>query len=151
MRFDQSVPRSDVRRYLFNGYTKSLYPEVAFDSTAEKDFATILEKGESVIKWIRPPDGNVPIVYRGREYNPDFLVETAESKYMIEIKMAKELFPVLDKEVEDKAKAAIRWCQAASDIKGAKRWEYRLVPDNAVESTRDLHFVLGQAVKLVAS
>lgn len=149
--FDQSVPRSDVRRYLFNGYTKSLYPEVAFDSTAEKDFATIIEKDHSVIKWIRPPDGNVPIVYRGREYNPDFLVETAECKYMVEIKMAKELFPVLDKEVEDKAKAAIRWCQAATDIKGAKRWKYRLVPDNAVESTRDLHFVLGQAVKLVAS
>ncbi len=146
--YEKTVPRFDVRRYLFTGYTKSLYPQVAFDSTSEKDFATIVEKDTTVLKWVRPPDGNLPIVYRGHEYNPDFLVETANCKYIIEIKMAKELFPAIDKEVEDKAKAAIRWCEVASKVSGAKCWEYKLIPDSIIDSARDLKFIIGQAVRV---
>ncbi len=144
--FEETVPRSDVRRYLFTGYKKSLYSQVAFDSTAEKDFATLLEKDPAVIKWIRPPDGNLPIYYRGREYNPDFLVETADCKYMIEVKMAKELYPVIDTAVRDKALAALRWCEATSQIPGAKRWEYRLLPDSVIDVRGELQFVIGQAI-----
>lgn len=146
--YEDSVPRSDVRRYLFAGYRKSLYQQVAFDSTPEKDFATILEKDKAVIKWIRPPDGNLPIYYRGREYNPDFLVETADCKYMIEVKMARELYPVVNSEVRDKALAAMGWCEAASHFAGSKPWEYRLLPDHVIESGKELLFVIGQAIQV---
>jgi len=148
MPFDADVPRSDIKKYLFTGYDKSFYPEVPFDSTPEKDFAYVIDKDTSVEKWIRPPDSNVPIIYRGKYYNPDFLVETADCKYMIEVKMSKELFPSIDKDVKDKAVAAIRWCEIASGIEGAKPWWYKLVPDSVINKTRDFKFIIGQAVKV---
>ena len=146
--YTQTVPKSDIRRYLFEGFKKSFYPQVPFDSTPEKDFAAVLERDSTVIKWVRPPDGNVPISYRGHPYNPDFIVETEDRKYIIEVKARKELEPQMDYEVREKALAAIRWCEAASSIKGSKPWEYKLVPDDVIRLTMDLAFVLNHAVKV---
>lgn len=145
--FKESVPRSEVGRYLFEGYTKSFYPRVPFDSTPEKDFATVLERDSVVLKWVRPPEGNIPIRYRGQHYNPDFIVETADKKYMIEIKAHNELSPRMDPEVHDKAVAALNWCETASKMTGAKPWEYKLIPDNTVESTRDFQLIVSCALK----
>jgi len=147
--FKESVPRSEVGRYLFEGYTKSFYPRVPFDCTPEKDFATVMERDNVVLKWVRPPEGNIPIRYRGQHYNPDFIVETADRKYMIEIKAHNELSPKLDPEVRDKAVAALSWCETASKMARAKPWEYKLIPDNAVESTRDFKFILSCAVRVI--
>ena len=146
--YTQPVPRSEIRRYLFDGFEKSFYPQVPFDSTPEKDFAAILERDS--LKWIRPPDGNVPINYRGHSYNPDFIAETEEVKYIVEVKARRELEPRIDNEVREKALAAIRWCKAASNIEGSKPWEYKLIPDDVIESTRDLRFVFSHAVSLSA-
>jgi len=144
--YNTQVPRGDVRRYLFEGFSKSFYPQVPFDSAPEKDLAAILERDKTVLKWVRPPDGNVPIYYGGRPYNPDFIVETAKRKLVIEVKARKDVQPMTS-EVKEKGLAAIRWCEAASKIPGApKPWEYKLVPDDVIDSTRDLDFILGQAV-----
>jgi type III restriction enzyme len=143
--YQTTVPPRDIRHYLFEGFKKSFFPQVPFDSTPEKDFAAILERDKAVMKWIRPSEGDVHINYRGRSYNPDFIVETADRKYLTEIKARNELE---GKEVREKAAAAIRWCEAASNIKGAKPWEYKLIPADAVDPTRDLKFVLSQAAKL---
>jgi len=145
--YSETVPRSDIRKYLFEGFTKSFFPQVAFDSTPEKDFAALLERDATVLKWIRPPDGDVPIAFRGRKYTPDFIVETADAKYMAEIKGRRDLEPEIDQEVHDKAIAAIRWCEAAS-TQDRKRWEYRLIPENAVGATLEFRFVLSQAVNV---
>lgn len=149
--YTTAVQRSDVGRYLFDGFKKSFYPQVPFDSTPEKDFATVLERDNIVLKWVRPPEGNIPIRYRGQHYNPDFIVETADRKYMIEIKAHNELSPTMDQTVHDKAVAAFRWCTTASSIKGSKSWEYKLIPDNAVESTRDFKFILSCSIKVSES
>ncbi|MDD2772659.1 MAG: DEAD/DEAH box helicase family protein [Elusimicrobiales bacterium] len=147
--YTTAVQRSDVGRYLFEGFKKSFYPRVPFDSTPEKDFAAVLERDTAVLKWVRPPEGNIPIRYKGQQYNPDFIVETADKKYMIEIKAHNELSPTMDQTVHDKALAALRWCETASSLKGSKPWEYKLIPDNAVEPTHDLKLILSCAVKVV--
>lgn len=143
--YTQQVPRSDVKRYLFEGFIKSLYPQVAFDSTPEKDLAAILENDPDVVKWIRPPEGNIPILYRGRNYNPDFIVQTGTMKYIIEVKARNKLEPQIDQEVRDKAIAAIRWCKLASEIEKQFKWEYKLLPDDIITPSYDLKFVLGHS------
>jgi len=145
--YSRDVPRADIRRYLFEGYTKSLYDQVPYDSTPEKDFAALLERDDAVLKWIRPAERDLSIGYRGSGYTPDFIVDTTDKKYLVEIKARKELQPEIDAEVRGKALAGIRWCQAASTIPAAKPWEYRLVPDDAVGATVDLGFVLSKAVR----
>ncbi len=146
--YTTDVPRSEIRRYLFEGFTKTIYPQVPFESTPEKDFAALLERDASVIKWIRPPESSLQIAFRGRQYNPDFLVETADEKYMIEVKGMRDLAPKVDQDVREKALAGMRWCEAATSVADGKPWEYRLLPEVAVSSTSDLRFALGQSVRI---
>lgn len=146
--YSTEVPKSDIGKYLFTGFKKTLYPEIPFDSTPEKDFAAVLERDASVLKWIRPPEGNIPIHYRGQSYNPDFVVETKDAKYLVEIKANRDLFPEIDKEVKDKALAAIRWCETATGMKGSKKWEYKLIPAEAVKPNSDFQFTINLAVKI---
>ena len=146
--YTTAVPASDIRRYLFEGFLKSFYPQVSFDSVPEKHFAAVLEHDGMVLKWLRPPEGKLPINFRGHPYTPDFIVETPDKKYVVEVKARKELEPHLDAEVKQKALAAIRWCKEVSTIRGQKPWEYRLVPAEVVDPTHKLSLVLSMALKV---
>jgi type III restriction enzyme len=142
------TPKADVPRYLFTGFTKTIYPLVPFDSTPEKDLAIVLEDDGEVLKWVRPPEGNMPIFLPGGSYNPDFIVETADRKYVVEVKARNELVPVMDAEVRTKAEAAEEWCAEASKLPGSKPWEYKLVPDDVVKTTLSLAFIISQAIRV---
>jgi type III restriction enzyme len=133
----------DIKRFLFRGITKSLFDVTAFHVGAERELAIVLEDDGKVLKWLRPPLDQLPIFYRGRNYNLDFVVETAAAKYLVEIKARKDL---TDADVREKAKSAIKWCEIASAVDKAKKWEYRLVPDDAVNRTSDFAFIIGHAV-----
>lgn len=146
--YTTQVPKQDIRRYLFDGYTKTLYPQVPFDSTPEKDLSAVLETDPAVLKWIRPAEGNIPIRHRGGSYTPDFIVETATDKFLVEVKARGELTPRIAPDVLEKARAAVRWCAAASTIPGAKPWQYKLVPEDAVQTTLTLQFILGHAIRV---
>lgn len=146
--YTATVQASDIRKYLFEGFKKSFYPQVPFDSTPEKDFATLLERDPAIPKWIRPAEDDVPIGYRGHNYTPDFIVETKDTKYLIEIKGRRDLTPTIDETVRDKALAGIRWCEAASGIKGGKPWQYKLIPEDAVAANTDFKFAIAQAIKI---
>jgi type III restriction enzyme len=148
--YSQEVPKADVGRYLFEGFQKTIYPQVAFKVTPEKDFAMILERDKEVIKWVRPPEGNIPIRWKGQNYNPDFVVQTNTGKYLIEIKARNELQPVINFEVKEKALAAIRWCESASKIEKALKWEYRLIPDDTIKLGYDFKFVIAHALNTTA-
>ena len=142
---NDSVRPAEIRRYAFAGLQKTIFDHVGFDSVPEKDFAALLERDKTVLKWVRPPNGQTPISHAGRQYNPDFFVETKTTKYVIEVKGTRDLSPEIDGDVRSKAKAAIAWCEHASK-KDEKQWEYRLVPEDAIGPSADLRFVLGQAV-----
>lgn len=136
--------KQNIRKYIFNGYKKSYYPENAFDSDSERIFSIILEEDEKVVRWIKPPLNQLGIFWRaGEQYNPDFLIETEADKYMVEVKAKKD---VRNEEVLEKAKVGIRWCKYASTCDPDKKnWHYLLVADDVIEEGNSLKHTLGLA------
>lgn len=122
-----------IRSLLFEGFAKCLYPLQKFDSDTERRFAVILEDEKTVLKWCKPPKGQLRIHYKDVEaYEPDFIVETTTRKYLCEPKRASE---VNDPIVQTKAKAAATWCTHASthaQAEGGKPWQYLLIPHDQI-------------------
>ena len=80
------------------------------------------------------------------QYNPDFLVETKDKKYMIEVKAANQTD---NDDVQEKAKAAIKWCECASKVDAdCKIWEYRLIPGNKIIIGNTFKYAIGMSVAI---
>ena len=139
--------KKSIRQYLFTGYKKSYYAENAFDSDDERRLSVILEEDEDVIRFIKPPLNQLGLFYRAaKQYNPDFLVETTDKKYMIEVKASNQTD---NDEVQEKAKAAIKWCQCATEVDAdGKTWEYRMIPGDKIIVGNTLKYVAGLAVTI---
>jgi len=122
-----------IRGMVFGGFRKCLYAAQKFDSDPERRFATILEDDTSVVKWLKPPKGLLRIHYADDDnYLPDFIVESADCRYLCEIKRASD---VDDAVVQRKAKAATLWCERASTVSD-KPWRYALIPHDQVQINR---------------
>ena len=148
VRFDRPLTdRSNIRKYLFTGYKKGYYTENAFDSDSERLFSIILEEDTDVIRWIKPPLNQLGLFWQaGQQYTPDFLVETATHKYMVEVKAANE---VTDADVVAKAREGIRWCRFASTADpDGKPWVYRLVTDENIHPGNTCRYTLGTALDM---
>lgn len=145
VRYDKPfTDRSNIKKYLFTGYKKSYYPANAFDSNTERQFSVILEEDPDVIRWIKPPLNQLGLFWKaGQQYNPDFLVEMATGKYMVEVKALNE---VNNEEVVSKAREGIRWCTFASTADpDHKTWEYRLISDDNIHPGNTCKYTLGTA------
>lgn len=88
------------------------------------------------LKWFRPAKGQFQIFYRcggdHLEYQPDFVAETTDSIYMLEVKARGEME---DAEVQTKKDAAVKWCNHATDHalkNGGKSWQYLLIPHDVI-------------------
>ena len=139
--------KKNIKNYLFTGYTKSYYSENAFDSDDERRLSVILEDDEEVIRFIKPPLNQLGLFYKaGKQYNPDFLVETKDCKYMIEVKAANQ---VNNDDVQEKARAGVKWCECASKVDAdGKEWKYRLVPGDDIKVGNTLRYVAGLAAEV---
>ena len=127
--------KKNIRAMLFDGFSKCLYPLQKFDSDPERRFSMILENDEEVLKWVKPGKGVFHIHYSNdTPYEPDFIVETASTRYLCEPKRADEMN---DETVLEKARAATTWCQHATD-KSDKPWKYLLVPHTAIDEAQTL-------------
>jgi type III restriction enzyme len=125
-----------IRGILFNGFTKSQYSVLKFQSNAERMLAVILESDPAVIKWLKPSKGDFRIYYaHDDEYVPDFAVETKTTRYLCEPKSAAEM---KDETVLAKARAASLWCQRATEHAGGKPWKYLLIPHDAIDESKTL-------------
>ena len=115
-----------------------------FDSDPERVFSIILEEDLDVVRWIRPPMNQLGLFWKaGQQYNPDFLVEMASGKYMVEVKASNE---ITSDEVISKAQEAIKWCNYASLVDpDEKRWEYRLISDSNIKAGNTCKYTLGTA------
>ena len=123
-------PVRNLPRYLFNGFAKSYHMEYQFDSKPEKDFAALLERDKTVLKWLRPAPTQFYIYWQrnARRYQPDFVVETETAIYLVEVKRDDQ---IETEEVRQKAEAALLYCQKASDYTArndGKPWRYLLIP-----------------------
>ncbi|MBI3247542.1 MAG: hypothetical protein HYZ50_13650 [Deltaproteobacteria bacterium] len=112
----------------------------SFHSDSERKLAVILER--EVLKWFRPAKGQFQIFYRWNgehlEYQPDFVAETTDSIYMLEVKARGEMEDV---EVQTKKDAAVKWCSYATEHalkNGGKSWQYLLVPHDVIAENMTL-------------
>ncbi len=126
--------KSNMAKYLFNGFTHCLYPVQKFDSEAERKLAVILDRDAD--KWIKPAKGQFQIFYRvgadHPEYQPDFVAETPEAIFMLEPKARNQME---DPIVLAKKDAAVQWCANASEharSNGGKPWRYLLIPHDEI-------------------
>lgn len=128
-------PLSDTSGYIFYGTKKSPYQQHKFDSDAERRFAALVDNTAEtdVLRWLKPASGQFQIEYRaGKAYEPDFVVETVGEKLIVEVKSDREMD---DEVVLEKARAAVKWVQYASDLAketGVKPWGYALVADSDI-------------------
>ena len=118
-----------------------------FDSDDERRLSVILEEDDDVIRFIKPPLNQLGLFYKAaKQYNPDFLVETKDKKYMIEVKAANQTDT---EEVREKTRAAVKWCECASEVDAdGKAWEYRLIPGDKIVVGNTLKYVAGLAVAI---
>jgi len=146
---DTVEPASSIPTKVFAGFKKACHDKYKFDSKTEKDFAVILEKDDSVLKWLRPAEGQFQIywAHNSRKYNPDFVVETKDAIYMVETKMKKEMD---SSEVNEKTTAALDYCGKATRFNvenGKKPWRYVLIPHDAVQLNMSFNRLARQYVK----
>jgi hypothetical protein len=118
----------------FAGFKRCLSASQHFASDVERRFATLLEdeNDPTIEKWIKPDRGVLQIYDKDNEpYDADFLVETRTSKVICDIRNG------YDREPEDRAEAAAKWCEYATAQERQRRgktWSYLLIPKNAVQS-----------------
>ena len=137
------VLEEEFTHNIITGYTKAPFVCNVFDSRQEKWTADILDRDDAVLRWVRPPTGQIPISFKSGNYNPDFIAETNKSEfYILEIKAENE---IEDDDTRVKAKAAIAWCEVMSKVTG-KKWEYKLIPHNVVKPVDSFKALISQAV-----
>ncbi|MFA5180798.1 MAG: DEAD/DEAH box helicase family protein [Syntrophales bacterium] len=140
---DTITPTSAIPQKVFSGFQKACHSLCQFDSKGEKDFAALLESDKDVVKWLRPAPKQFKI-YWGREartYEPDFVVETADTIYLAEIKADNQLE---QPDVQEKARAALEYCKHASEHtqkNGGKPWRYLLIPHTEVLPNMSLAYL----------
>lgn len=124
----------DIRNVLFTGVKKGVFSEVKFDSAeGELSFARIIERDDDVLNWLRPSPKEFNITYNhGKNYEPDFVVETEDTIYLVEVKAEKDLN---EPDVIAKKKRGILYCDTVthwSEANGYKPWKYLFIPVNQI-------------------
>ena len=145
---DEGFPAIQVPKFVFNGFEKSCHQEYKFDSRTEQTFSFILENDTEVIKWLRPAPNQFRIYWQNNNkiYEPDFIAETVDVIYMIEVKAANEM---QNPEVQAKAVAAKKYCNYATEYTaeyGGKEWRYILIPHDKVAKNNSFRGFVSQYI-----
>lgn len=126
--------KSKIAQAVYGGFTKCAYTYQKFHSDTERVFAAILERDAQL--WFRPVAGQFNIYYKNgvfeSEYVPDFVATVDQYNLIIETKKSIDLET---EQVQAKAKAAITWCEHATDYAlkhDGKPWKYCLIPHDEV-------------------
>lgn len=137
-----SIEEGKVPKVLFTGFKKALHPIYKFDSAPERRFAIVCETDPEVQKWLRPAPKQFNLFYDGnRRYEPDFVVETSDTMYLVEIKGEDRLN---DEDNLHKKQRAVRYCQVANvycEGNGLKTWKYLYIPSQQVQTTSSFNML----------
>ncbi len=130
VKYTANIPAYEIKKKVVGGFDKACHTIYKFDSVPEHIFSIVLERDDNVIRWLRPASGQFKIWWKaGCEYRPDFLVETEDKIYIVEIKAKNRIH---DEEVRLKKEAAITYCNNINYIFKAtdkKKWDYLLLMD----------------------
>ncbi|MFZ2284319.1 MAG: DEAD/DEAH box helicase family protein [Lutibacter sp.] len=140
------IPTISVPKYVFRGFEKACHFEYKFDSKTEQDLAFVLENDKKILKWLRPAVNQFRIYWdnNSKRYEPDFIIETAETIYMVEPKSSANM---MDPDVLAKKAAAIKYCKYATEFtseNGGKPWKYLLVPHNEISRTINFDLLIAK-------
>lgn len=136
----------DIHSVLFTGIKRGVFAEAKFDSKeGELTLARVLDRDNDVLKWLRPAPNEFNITYnRGKRYEPDFVVETADCCYLIEVKAEKDMD---DPDVLAKKKRGIQYCEVATrwcKANGYKPWKYLFIPAKQVQGNSTFQVLAGR-------
>lgn len=116
-------------------YPKACHTEYKYDSVPEHTFSVVLEKDPAVLKWLRPTPKQFKIWYAGGKlYEPDFIVESADAIYMVEVKNRHD---IRDEDVKHKAQAAKKYCEHVN-VFAPKPWRYVQQVDTYIKRSSTL-------------
>lgn len=142
---DLSIQKS-IKSIVFEGGKKWLTKYYKFDSNSERMFAMACENDPSVIHWLRPAKDQFDITYKyngiEHQYEPDFVVETSNCCYLIEVKARNEMDNPI---VLAKKDRALEYCRIASNwclANGHKPWKYLLIPHDLVSQTTSFDYFI---------
>ncbi len=131
-----NIDDGQVPKVLFTGFSKALHPIYKFDSAPEKRFAIVCEHSPEVIKWLRPAPKQFNLFYgSNHRYEPDFVVETADTMFLVEVKGEDKLT------AEDnllKKQRAVRYCEVSNvycDQHELKFWKYLYIPSQQISTS----------------
>lgn len=113
---------------------KDVFEEVNHNSAeVELPFVRFIERDEDVSNWLCHFQKEFNITYNhGKNYDPDFVVETEDTIYLVEVKAEKDLN---DPDVIAKKKRGILYCETVthwSEANGYKPWKYLFIPANQI-------------------
>lgn len=122
-----------IQSVLFDGIKKGVFSTAKFDSYPELLLARILESDNDVHNWLRPAPQEFNITYNHeRNYEPDFVVETNNVIYIVEVKGEDKLnLP----DVIAKKERGIQYCKVVSrwaKANGYKEWKYLFIPSQQI-------------------
>ena len=138
VKFTEKIPAYEIRKKVVGHFTKACHTAYKFDSVPEHIFSIVLERSSNVQKWLRPAREQFRIYYGSQRYQPDFVVETNDYIYIVEIKAKKDID---DTDVKLKAKATQEYCNNVNTFYNGtdrKPWKYMLVLED--EPTRQTEF-----------
>ena len=128
-----SAYTAKIQSVLFTDIKKGVFDRTKFDSHPELLLARVLETDGGVQNWLRPAPHEFNITYnRGHNYEPDFVVETEDAIYLVEVKGEDK---INDPDVIAKKKRGIQYCEVAtrwSKANGYKPWRYLFIPSKQV-------------------
>lgn len=123
-----------IQRILFDGAQKSVFSSAKFDSKPELLLARILEREPNVIRWLRPASTEFELTYNeGKFYEPDFVVETSNVVYLVEVKGEDKLE---DADVISKKERAVSYCNLISEWakeNDKKEWKHVFIPSQEIQ------------------
>lgn len=128
-------PDTTISSIAYEGAKKSVTQQFKFDSNPERLFALACDNSPEVVRWLRPAPKQFNITYnRGKRYEPDFVVETNDMYYLIEVKDKRKLEDI---DVIAKKDRALQYCKIASEYnkaQGHKEFRYIFIPHDEVSS-----------------
>ena len=138
---------ANIQSVSFTGIEKGVFADTKFDSRPELVLARLLERDADSKKWLRPAPAEFELYYNGyRRYEPDFVAQTDDCNYLIEVKGEDRLD---DEDVLAKKKRAVTYCALAtkwSEAHGYMPWKHLFIPSLAITNTSTFKYLSDQYV-----